>query len=100
MARLIITRRYDHRWPSRAMTCFQPREEPYTVRREVLVAAVAGGYGFEPENPPHEPSAPPDAAGELDGQHIGQGGTGAGLSADADVHVDRGDDGAFEPLPE
>ena len=42
--RIVFTREYNHRWPSRAMSCFKVTGEPITVKREVAEAAIAKGY--------------------------------------------------------
>lgn len=40
MARVIFTRTYNHRWPSRALTEFRPTGEAITVKKEVADKAV------------------------------------------------------------
>lgn len=101
MAKIIITKRYDHRWPSRAVTCFLPRELPYVVKREVATAAVEGGYGFEPESDTDADTAREDQpAGQLDGRDSRPVDDNAGPSADRDLHRAGADDGADQPPAE
>jgi hypothetical protein len=42
--RIVFTREYNHRWPSRAITHFKVTGEPITVKAEVAEIAIAKGY--------------------------------------------------------
>jgi len=44
--KVLFTARYDHKWPSRAVTCF-PEGWSGRVKREVAAAAIAKGKATE-----------------------------------------------------
>jgi len=45
VAKLIVTRDKDYRWPSGSLTAFKAGAEVLTVKAEVLQDAVAKGWG-------------------------------------------------------
>lgn len=100
MAKIIFTETFRYRWPSRAVTRFQPREHPYTVRREVADAAIAAGKGFDPEDTDNADASPEDQpAGELARSDSGPDGAEPGLATSADVHIACWSDGPDSALP-
>lgn len=49
MAKLIVTKSHDYRWPSGSITAFKASSDAVTTRRICVEHAVAKGFGYDPE---------------------------------------------------
>lgn len=93
MAWLRVKQGFDYRWPSRSVTRFEARTEPYQVKREVIEFAVGKGYGDEF----NAARTKARSAGAMAGRDSGEDGAGSGDVADAADSVV--DDSAEDGVP-
>ena len=49
MARILVSKRFDHRLNPRTIVALKPSDKPQTVKRETADAAIASGAAIEVE---------------------------------------------------
>lgn len=49
MAKIIVHKTFDYRFPSGSLVAFKASDDPVTTKCEIVDYAVAKGYGVDPE---------------------------------------------------